>query len=212
METISFKEKNRRDHSLIVCCGHTLVWYLSLIYPPPFHIVWVVGDFEDFPVLGWAHFILCQACDWQEISDTMMPLRPPPLLTSPPYILYRRPVRSQKLRMLSSINGFDRLHIYVHVWELRLREMTTSPGKRRVNCTGCTWLRNLIISFETLGWLLYVCCVFLLLLLLPSSLEYFFYKSLLHSQAKRSLKSEGGWRPRYMRIEQLFNAFHLTSC
>ena len=35
-----------------------------------------VRDFGDFPVLGSACFILCQACDWQEIRETIMP---PPL-------------------------------------------------------------------------------------------------------------------------------------
>ena len=159
-----FHSKRRIEGTIVLLFVVVTRWFgTCLWYHPPFHIVWVVGDFEDFPVLGWAHFILCQACDWQEISATMMPLRlrPPPLQNSPSYILYRRPVRSQKLRMLSSVNGLDRLHVHhVHVWELRLRESTKSPGKRRVNFNGWTWLRNLIICLETLGWLLYVCCVF----------------------------------------------------
>ena len=160
METISFKEKNRRDHSFIVCCGHTLVWYLSLISTTISYCVSCWG-FWGLSCLRLGAFYPVPGV-WLT-GDKRHNDAPPPF--SPPNLSLIHSllpsVRSQKLRMLSYVDDFDSSHVlYVYVRELWLRESTKSLWRRRVSCTSCPWLRNLIIFLETLAWLLCVCCVF----------------------------------------------------
>ena len=88
---------------------------------------------------------------------------PPPPPSSPPKLslIHSLPPSCKITKIANAVNDFDSPHVlYFCVWELWLRESTKSLWRRKVNCTSCTWLRNLIICLETLGWLLYVCCVF----------------------------------------------------
>ena len=69
-----------RQNLLILQFVSIVVLFVYQCFPSIFHIE-VKGIFGDFPVLRSARFILRQACDWQQIRDTIRqpPVQPPHL-------------------------------------------------------------------------------------------------------------------------------------